>query len=129
MRLLAIHYYCYAYLLFTILYRVQEEIYGRKKTAVEETIKICMNRDILSKYLEEREKEVINMMSLLYDEEVIQKNYMKEVISETQARDTKGIVELGKELGWSDEETLKRLQQILKISQEEAKKYLEMVGK
>lgn len=129
MRLLAIHYYCYAYLLFTILYRVQEEIYGRKKTAVEETIKICMNRDILSKYLEEREKEVINMMSLLYDEEVIQKNYMKEVISETQARDAKGIVELGKELGWSDEETLKRLQQILKISQEEAKKYLEMVGK
>ena len=56
MRLLAIHYYCYAYLLFTILYRVQEEIYGRKKTAVEETIKICMNRDILNDYREKDDK-------------------------------------------------------------------------
>ena len=44
----------------------QEEIYGRKKTAVEKTIKICMNRDILSKYLEEREMEVISMMSLFH---------------------------------------------------------------
>ena len=54
------------YITFTKILMEQEEIYGRKKTAVEKTIKICMNRDILSKYLEEREMEVISMMSLFH---------------------------------------------------------------
>ena len=72
------------YITFTKILMEQEEIYGRKKTAVEKTIKICMNRDILSKYLGEREMEVISMMSLLYDEDVIRRNYMKEVIGEAK---------------------------------------------
>ncbi len=117
------------YITFTKILMEQEEIYGRKKTAVEETIKICMNRDILSKYLGEREMEVISMMSLLYNEDVIRRNYMKEVIGEAEERGrAKEIISLSKDFGLSDTEILSRLQQKLEISKEEAKKYLEMFG-
>ena len=122
------------YITFTKILIQQEEIYGRKQTAVEETIKICRDRNILSKYLKEREVEVISMMRVLYDEEVIQKNYMKEVqersekIGEERGRKigAKGIIDLSKEFGLSDDEIVSRLQQKLAISKEEAKKYLEM---
>lgn len=70
---------------------------------------------------------------VFYDEEVIQKNYTKEVISEAvdevKAHGAQGIVELGEELHWSDEKISSYLQQKLEISKEEANKYLELFGK
>ncbi len=95
----------------------------------------------LDKYLGKRETEVVSMMSLLYDEDVIRRNYMKEVIGEAEERGekrgerrgeergrAKEIISLSKDFGFSDAEILSRLQQKLEISKEEAKKYLEMFG-
>ena len=118
------------YITFTKILMEQEEIYGRKRTAVEETIKICRDRNILSKYLKEREMEVISMMSLLYDEEIIRRNYLKEVVNEAEERGrAKEIIDMSSELGLSNEEILHRLQQKLEISEKEADKYLEMFRK
>ena len=73
------------------------------------------------------------MMSVLYDEEVIKRNYIKEVTDEAEkrgeARGAKGIVDLSRKFGLSDEEIVSCLQQGLEISEEEVKKYLEMFGK
>ena len=72
------------YITFTKIVMEQEAIYGRKRKAVKKAIKICRDRNILSKYLKEREVEVISMMSVLYDEEVIKRNYIKEVTDEAK---------------------------------------------
>lgn len=46
-------------------------MYGRTTEAVSETIRICMDRDILKEYLASRKKEVITMMMNLYDQDRI----------------------------------------------------------
>ncbi|MCC8104566.1 MAG: hypothetical protein LIO99_00845 [Clostridiales bacterium] len=57
--------------LFTKVYNEQVRLYGRTTEAVSETIRICMDRDILKEYLASRKKEVITMMMNLYDQDRI----------------------------------------------------------
>ena len=40
-----------------------------------ETIRICKDRNVLKEYLENREKEVVDMMMTLFDDEQILKAY------------------------------------------------------
>ena len=49
----------------------QKKIYGRTKKAIEETIKICEEQDILVEYLKSRKVEVQNIMYTLFDQERI----------------------------------------------------------
>ena len=44
-------------------------VYGRTKKAIQETIRICKDRNVLREYLESREKEVVDIMMVLYDQE------------------------------------------------------------
>ena len=48
---------------------LQVKKYGRDKKAVEETIRICSDKDILKEYLEAHRKEVVDIMTQLYDRE------------------------------------------------------------
>ncbi len=59
------------YVLFTKVYNEQVRLYGRTATAVSETIRICMDRDILKEYLASRKKEVITIMMDLYNQDRI----------------------------------------------------------
>ena len=45
--------------------------------AVTETIRICKDRNVLSEYLLDREKEVVTIMMSLFDEEQIMKSFIK----------------------------------------------------
>ena len=63
------------YVLFTKVYDEQRKLYGRTRQAIEETIHICKEKDVLKEYLESRETEVVTMMMTLFDEEQISKNY------------------------------------------------------
>lgn len=65
------------YIAFSKVYDEQRKLYGRSKTAVTETIRICKNRNILKEYLENRESEVISIMMSLYDEEEIMRSYIR----------------------------------------------------
>mgnify|MGYP006920858401 CR=1 FL=1 len=47
------------------------------QTAVTETIRIYKDRNVLRKYLLDREKEVVTIMMSLFDEEQIMKSYIK----------------------------------------------------
>jgi hypothetical protein len=43
-----------------------------------ETIRICKDKNILKEYLESREKEVVDIMMTLFDDEYILKTYVEE---------------------------------------------------
>lgn len=57
------------YVDFTKVYNEQVRIYGKTREAVLNTIRICKDRDVLREYLSGREKEIINIMMGLFDQE------------------------------------------------------------
>lgn len=59
------------YIKFCLVLDEQKKIYGRTKKAIEETIKICEEQDILVEYLKSRKVEVQNIMYTLFDQERI----------------------------------------------------------
>ena len=56
--------------------------YGRVREAALETIRICRDRNVLKKYLKEREKEVFNIMIELFNQESAVKEYGDEMEEE-----------------------------------------------
>ena len=77
------------YVLFTKVYDEQRKLYGRTRQAIEETIHICKEKDVLKEYLESRETEVVTMMMTLFDEEQISKNYEASIRREEREIATK----------------------------------------
>lgn len=65
------------YVTFTKVYDEQRKKHGRIRKAVTETIRICKNKNVLKEYLEEREKEVENIMLAMYDEKEILREYIE----------------------------------------------------
>jgi len=65
------------YVTFTKVYDEQRKLYGRTRKAVTETICICKDKNVLKEYLEDREKEVENIMLAMYDEKEILLEYIE----------------------------------------------------
>ncbi len=65
------------YVTFTKVYDEQRKLHGRTRKAVTETIHICKNKNVLKEYLEEREKEVENIMLAMHDEKEILLEYIE----------------------------------------------------
>lgn len=65
------------YVTFTKVYDEQRKQHGRTRKAVTETIRICKDKNVLKEYLEEREKEVVNIMLAMYDEKEILLEYIE----------------------------------------------------
>ena len=63
------------YIIFSHVMDEQIQKYGRTRKAVEETIRICRNRSVLVEYLQEREKEVFDIMITLFDQEYAMEQY------------------------------------------------------
>ena len=76
------------YVMFTHILNEQVKNHGRTKKAIDETIRICKDRNILKEYLSRHESEVHDIMFSLYDDEQIQKAMMREheKIGETRGR-------------------------------------------
>lgn len=74
------------YIIFSKVYNQQRKLHGTTKEAILETIRICKDRNVLKEYLESREKEVIDMMMTLFDDEQILKAYTKDIARETAIR-------------------------------------------
>ena len=75
------------YIIFSKVFNKQRTRYGYTKQAIMETIRICKDRNVLKEYLESKEREVVDMMMTLFDEEQILKAYTKD-IRESTARET-----------------------------------------
>lgn len=65
------------YVTFTKIYDEQRKLYGRTLKAITETIRICKDKNVLKKYLEECEKEVVNIMLAMCDEKQIMLDYIE----------------------------------------------------
>ena len=74
------------YVAFTKVYNEQVKRYGRSREAVTETIRICKDRNVLKEYLESKEKEVVNMMMELYDQEEVMRSYVKSKEHDTKIK-------------------------------------------
>ena len=57
------------------MYDQQVRLYGRERKAAEETVRICKDRGVLREYLEAHEKEVVNSMIMLFEQEEAVKIY------------------------------------------------------
>ena len=55
----------------------QMALHGRNQKAVLEAIRICKDRNVLAEYLSSREKEVVDIMMVLYDEEEVMRSYVE----------------------------------------------------
>ena len=67
---------------FCKVFNEQVSLHGYTIFAVQETIRICKNENVMKKYLDEREKEVISIMMTLFDKKEIQKAFGKEKFEE-----------------------------------------------
>lgn len=81
------------YVTFTKVYDEQRRLYGRTKKTIEETIRICKNKDILKEYLESREQEVVDMLMTLFDEEQIMKNHDASLTRELMVTNIQSVME------------------------------------
>ena len=69
------------YVTFSQIIDEQRKKYGPTRKAVEATIDICMNKNVLKDYLTERKVEVMDIMTALFDQEEVTRRY---VIQERQ---------------------------------------------
>ncbi len=85
--------------------------FGRTAEAVREAIRICKDMNVLKKYLEEREKEVISIMLTLFDQETAERNYAASIDREARADERQKsllgtIKSLMKTMKWSPTEAM-----------------------
>ena len=76
------------YITFTRVLDEQISIHGRTREAVEETIRICKDRNVLKEYLKNREKEVIDIMIALYNEQEVMDRYIASEKKESEIKAT-----------------------------------------
>ena len=74
------------YVIFTKVFNEQVKQLGRTRKAVLETIRICKDRNVLREYLEDREKEVIDIMMTLFDQEHALELYGNEIRVEAETK-------------------------------------------
>ena len=72
------------YIIYAHVYDQQVKLYGRTRKAAEETVRICKDRGVLKEYLGAHEKEVINSMIMLFEQEEAVKRYGNRMRSEGQ---------------------------------------------
>ena len=70
------------YVAFTKVCNDHMKKYGRTRKAVEEAIRICIDKDVLADYLKEREVEVMDIMTTLFDEEEVMRRYINNTVNE-----------------------------------------------
>jgi len=78
------------------VFNEQTKQYGMTRKAIEETIRICRDRNVLREYLAQREKEVVTIMMSLFDEEQIIKSYVKSERYEETKENARRLLKLGK---------------------------------
>ena len=109
------------YVAFTKVYDEQVKLYGRTREAVTNTIHICKDRDVLKEYLSSREKEVVDMMMTLFDEEQVMRAYVE---SEKEEAAVISAIEMCQEIGLSISETIQKIVGKYKLEETDAEAWV-----
>lgn len=59
------------YIEFSKIFTTQAKLHGRTQKAIDETFKLCFEQNILKPFLESRKKEVLDIMTVLFDQETV----------------------------------------------------------
>lgn len=115
------------YVTFTKIFDGQVKKYGLVEKAVRETIRICRERNVLKKYLEGRESEVVDIMLTLFSQEEVWDMHVrsreKEAAEEAAIKTT---IEDGQDYGITKEDVLHKLRYKFELSESDALKKIEM---
>lgn len=94
------------YVVFTKVCKEQAALYGRSRKAILETVRICKDQNVLKAYLSSKEKEVVDIMMALYDEEEVMERYVESEKNEAVIRNT---IEMCQDFGASVADTIQKL--------------------
>ena len=83
------------YVIFTKVCNEQIAIHGRSQKTVMEAIRICKDRNVLVEYLGSKEKEVVDIMMVLYDEQEVMKSYVESEVYDAMVETAKRMLEDG----------------------------------
>lgn len=109
------------YIAFTRIFDIQVKKHGLTAKAVRETIRICRDKDILKKYLESRESEVVDIMLTLFSEDEIMEMYTRSERREAALDSAiKTTIEEGRYYGATKQDTAVRIREKFNISQDDA---------
>ena len=67
----------YQYITFCKIFNEQCKIYGRTPQAVENTIRICNDQNILSEYLRIRRNDIMDIMKVLFDQDEVTRGLLE----------------------------------------------------
>lgn len=84
------------YIIFCKVFNEQTKQYGMTQKAVMETIRICRDRNVLSEYLLDMEKEVVTIMMSLFDEEQIMKSFIRSERHDADRKTAERMIKKGK---------------------------------
>ena len=84
------------YIIFCKVFSEQTKQHGMTQKAVTETIRICIDRNVLREYLAQREKEVVTIMMSLFDEEQIMKSFIKSERHDADRETVERLIKKGK---------------------------------
>ena len=111
---------------FCKVFNQQRELYGLTKKALTETIRICKDGNVLKEYLESREKEVMNIMTLLFDQETVTLRHEKRIGRENRAEgNMQGAIEMCREYGASFDEAVTKIARKFNLSRDDARAEVE----
>ena len=102
------------------------KLYGRTREAVANTINICKDRDVLKEYLSNREKEVVDMMMTLFDEEQVLRAYVE---SEKEEAAMISAIEIYQEMGLPISETIKKVAGKYNLEENDAEAWVQRYWK
>ena len=102
------------------------KLHRKTRKALRETIRICKERDVLREYLEEREVEVMDIMTMLFDQETVTNTYINDVLRQGRAEgreegNIQGAVNACRDFGASRDETVTRVARMFKLSETDAR--------
>ncbi len=106
------------------------KLYGRTREAVANTINICKDRDVLKEYLSNREKEVVDMMMTLFDEEQVMRAYVESERKEAAKKAAMiSAVEIYQEMGLPISDTIKKVAGKYKLEENDAEAWVQKYWK
>lgn len=99
---------------------------GRTQEMIKATIQECKEKGVLRDYLTEREAEVMDIMSLLYDQDVVTKHWLASERREAreEGREEGEIAGMAKGRADALEEAIAKLMKAQNLTREEAEKIL-----
>ncbi len=87
------------YITFCKVLTEQIKLHGKTRKAVEETLRICRDKKVLEEYLKERETEIMDIMTTLFDQDYVTRMYGIEQRREGKEEGKKEGREQGKKEG------------------------------